>query len=99
MLRSYLDPSIIVAAALGANADAVHPGYGFLSENAALAKACGDADVIFIAATEARLAYVQRRTQEFHFLEIYARIQVEHPGTEAIAVFDLVTEQIAVAEG
>ncbi|MGH3298836.1 MAG: acetyl-CoA carboxylase biotin carboxylase subunit [Trebonia sp.] len=45
---SYLNVDAIVSAAVAAGADAVHPGYGFLSENARLARACAAAGVVFI---------------------------------------------------
>ncbi|MCW2842846.1 MAG: pyruvate carboxylase [Nocardioides sp.] len=50
-VRAYLDPDAIVAVALRAGADAVYPGYGFLSENPALAEACANAGITFIGPT------------------------------------------------
>ncbi|MFC5727748.1 MULTISPECIES: pyruvate carboxylase [Nocardioides] len=47
-VRSYLDPDAIVAAAVQCGADAIYPGYGFLSENPALAEACAAAGITFV---------------------------------------------------
>ena len=46
--ESYLCGDKIIAAALATGAQAIHPGYGFLSENAGFAQACADAGLIFI---------------------------------------------------
>jgi acetyl-CoA carboxylase biotin carboxylase subunit len=49
--QSYLQIPNIIAAAEITNADAIHPGYGFLSENAKFSKVCEEHDIKFIGAT------------------------------------------------
>jgi acetyl/propionyl-CoA carboxylase alpha subunit len=54
--ESYLRGDAIIAAALKTGTDAIHPGYGFLSENADFAKACDTAGITFIGPTAAVIA-------------------------------------------
>jgi acetyl-CoA carboxylase, biotin carboxylase subunit len=56
--ESYLNPKAIVQAALGTRADAIHPGYGFLSERPALARLCETQGVTFIGPTAAQIESV-----------------------------------------
>src|SRR3954465_7809007 len=54
-VRSYLNIPAIIDVAVRHGVDAIHPGYGFLSENAEFARACADAGIVFIGPTPAQL--------------------------------------------
>jgi urea carboxylase len=53
--ESYLDADLVLKAAKDTDAGAVHPGYGFLSEDAAFARRCEDAGIVFVGPTPRQL--------------------------------------------
>jgi urea carboxylase len=53
--ESYLNQHAILAAANSTGAEAIHPGYGFLSENASFAEACENAGIVFLGPTPAQM--------------------------------------------
>lgn len=59
---SYLNINNIIEAAIGAGAQAVHPGYGFLSENADFAHACAENGLAFIGPTEQSIRLLGDKT-------------------------------------
>jgi acetyl-CoA carboxylase, biotin carboxylase subunit len=81
--NSYLDTNAILTAALGMKVDALHPGYGFLSESPALADACEEAEITFVGPTAEHMRSMGNKIQ--------ARLQAEAagvpvlPGSEKIA--------------
>jgi len=60
--KSYLNIPNIIAAALTRNATAIHPGYGFLAENARFAEICADHDIAFIGPTPEAIRSMGDRT-------------------------------------
>lgn len=54
--QSYLDMGAVIGAALASGVDAIHPGYGFLSENAAFAQRCADAGLLFVGPSPRAIA-------------------------------------------
>lgn len=60
---AYLDGAAVIRLALHAGCDAVHPGYGFLSERADFAQACADAGLVFVGPTPAQLALLGDKVQ------------------------------------
>jgi acetyl-CoA carboxylase biotin carboxylase subunit len=67
--ESYLNFAKILDVAKRSEADAIHPGYGFLSENAKFAQACADAGVKFIGPTAASMEMMGSKTRARQMME------------------------------
>jgi len=79
--ESYLSMEKIISAAKDTGADAIHPGYGFLSENALFAKKCKDAGLIFIGPKPDAIDLMGDKTKA---RELMAKANVPYPpGTES----------------
>ena len=75
--ESYLSVDAILQAARDTGADAIHPGYGFLSENAGFARACRDHGIIFVGPSPEAIELMgdkieSRRTMQRHGVPIIA---------------------------
>ncbi|MFZ0138046.1 MAG: acetyl-CoA carboxylase biotin carboxylase subunit [Candidatus Sulfotelmatobacter sp.] len=88
--ESYLNIGKILDVAQRSGADAIHPGYGFLSENAKFAQACADAGVKFIGPTAAAMEAMGSKTR--------ARQAVEKAGVPFVPGTSRGVESFAEAE-
>lgn len=78
--ESYLDIDAVIAAARASGADAVHPGYGFLSESVGLAEACAESGIVFIGPSVTALQIMGDKAR--------AREHVSRHGVPVVPGFD-----------
>ncbi|MET0963386.1 MAG: urea carboxylase [Noviherbaspirillum sp.] len=91
--ESYLSAANVLDAARSTGADAIHPGYGFMSENAGFAEACAEAGIAFIGPTPAQM-------REFglkHTARELAR-RAEVPLLPGTGLLDSVAQALAAAQ-
>src|ERR1700726_4034471 len=92
--QSYLVIDRIIAAARSTGAEAIHPGYGFLSENQQLARACAENGIVFVGPTPDAMAAMGEK--------VPARERMRHsgvpvvPGTDALGGIE---ETVTAARG
>jgi acetyl-CoA carboxylase biotin carboxylase subunit len=85
--ESYLVIEKVLDAARSSGADAIHPGYGFLSENAEFARAVAEAGMIFIGPTPEAIAMLGDKTAA-RDLAIQSEVPVSPGSDGAVATFD-----------
>src|SRR6201987_523091 len=96
-VEAYLDIATIVALARAKGVDAIHPGYGFFSENPALARSCAKAGITFVGPTPELLELLGAKTAA-RGLAISAGVPVL-PGTEKPVKSTAEAKKIAAAIG
>ena len=88
--ESYLRGDRIVELALECGADAIHPGYGFLAESAAFARACADAGVTFIGPPASAIEAMGSKTRARELMRA-AGVPIVPGTTSPVASVDAAT--------
>ena len=79
-VAGYLDIGAVIETAVESKADAIHPGYGFLSENPAFARACEDAGIVFVGPSSQTISLAGNKREARRRLAEYGVPVL--PGTE-----------------
>jgi acetyl-CoA/propionyl-CoA carboxylase biotin carboxyl carrier protein len=85
--ESYLNVERILAAARESGAEAIHPGYGFLAENAAFARACDEAGIVFIGPPASAIDAMGSKTRARELMR-RAGVPIVPGTTEPVATVD-----------
>jgi pyruvate carboxylase len=96
-IAAYLDPKRIIDLAVKANVDAIHPGYGFLSESPEFAQGCADAGIIFIGPAPKTMWALGNKVSARH-IAIAANVPVI-PASEPLPEDDAMILRIAAEIG
>jgi acetyl-CoA/propionyl-CoA carboxylase biotin carboxyl carrier protein len=96
--QSYLHIERILTAALDTGADAIHPGYGFLAENPAFARACEAAEIVFIGPSAEAIEAMGSKTQARQLMAA-AGVPIVPGTTEAVATVEEARTAIATGIG
>ncbi len=90
--ESYLNIEKIIETAKEAGAEAIHPGYGFLAENAAFARACADNDIVFIGPPPEAIEAMGSKTKAREIME-EAGVPIVPGSTEVAADLEAARRQ------
>ena len=106
LTETWLNIEAIINAATLVNADAIHPGYGFLSENPLFAKACQEANIIFIGPDPAVISLMGDKSAARNFVQSIGlpvaagfNIDIETFTLPADATFPLLLKPVAGGGG
>src|SRR3954463_10567171 len=96
--ESYLNVEKILAVAREAGAEAIHPGYGFLAENAAFARTCDDEGIVFIGPPASAIDAMGSKTRARELMRA-AGVPIVPGTTEPVATVDDARADIEAGAG